>query len=94
MTYQRTQIYLDPDDHRRLAAEAHARGISLAALLREIVSERLSPRAGATKDFSTLIGLIRTGGSTDAATDLEGTRDAAMVARYEKKMGGEVPPRR
>lgn len=40
MTYKRTQIYLDPEEHRQLVLEAAERGISLAEHLRRIVGAR------------------------------------------------------
>jgi len=37
----RTQIYLDPDQHRILLQEAALRGISFAELIRQIITEHL-----------------------------------------------------
>lgn len=36
-SYQRTQVYLDPDDHRRLKEQAARRGVSLTTVVREAV---------------------------------------------------------
>jgi len=99
MTYQRTQIYLDPDDHRRLREEAHRRGLSLAALLREIVRERLAPRAAQdSARFDALIGIVDSGEPTDVASHEDDYKADALDVRYHKKMGdasqGSTPRRR
>lgn len=68
MEYQRTQIYLDPEDHRKLKEEAHARGISLAALLREIAGAHVSERApayGSMKSWDAIIGIAGGGEPSD-----------------------------
>ncbi len=83
MTLQRTQIYLDPDQHRRLSEEAAARGLSLAALLRDLVRGHLESRgapAGA-KSFDAITGIV----DLDAPTDLVGDWDAAMADAMEKR---------
>jgi hypothetical protein len=60
MQFKRTQIYLEPDHHRALLEEARARGISLAALLREIVSAwTAGPPSPA--GYDALIGVIDEG---------------------------------
>lgn len=41
MKYARTQVYLDPEQHRSLCEEARARGLSLAELMRRIVRQHL-----------------------------------------------------
>lgn len=88
MPYQRTQIYLDPDDHRRLREEAHRRGLSLAALLREIVRERLTPRSVHDPvGFDALIGIVDAGEPTDVARHEEDYKREALDARYRQKMG-------
>jgi len=92
MGYQRTQIYLDPGEHRRLLSEAAARGLSLAALLREIVAQRSVPgvERRARLSFGPLHGLIDV-----AAGDVVRTKDADKIerasARYRKKMGLPSP---
>ena len=88
MAYQRTQIYLDADDHRRLRDEAHRRGLSLAALLREIVRERLAPRPPPDlAGFDALIGIVDSGEPTDVARHEDDYKADALDARYRKKMG-------
>ena len=61
MEYVRTQIYLEPRQHRQLKHEAHRRGISLAQLLRELVDAGLGPAQTVGGD---LTGLIALGDST------------------------------
>jgi predicted DNA-binding ribbon-helix-helix protein len=46
----RTQIQLSKEQHRGLKAIAHRRGISLAAVIRELVDEALA-RAGDADDY-------------------------------------------
>lgn len=93
MRYQRTQIYLDPEDHRRLTEEAAARGISLAALLREIASAHVREEAPVygQKSIEAIIG-IATGGppSNIAGNKKEYLADAAEWL-YWKKMGKQGP---
>lgn len=62
---QRTQIYLDPEEHRRLKTEAAERGISLAEYLRQIVAQRAA-RAGeqatyGDSPYEELIGIVHGG---------------------------------
>lgn len=40
--YQRTQVYLPPDQHRRLRQLAADRGVSMATVVREAVGEYLA----------------------------------------------------
>jgi hypothetical protein len=88
MKFQRTQIYLDPDDHRRLTDEAHRRGVSLAALLREIIRERLAPRSSrGPHGWDDLIGIIDWGEPTDIALHEGDYRADTLDARFRKKMG-------
>lgn len=88
MRYARTQVYLEPDDHRRLRREAAERGISLAALLREIVAnhvrEDLAPYR--KKGFEAIVGIAETDAS-DAASDARALGDAARQERLARKLG-------
>lgn len=63
MTYQRTQIMLDPEEHRRLIAEAAERGISLAEYLRRIIASRTSESAVpyAMRSFEGLFNALDSG---------------------------------
>lgn len=49
MQLHRTQIYLEPSQHEALKREARSTDISLAQLLRGIVSEHLSNSRSASK---------------------------------------------
>lgn len=65
MRYTRTQVYLDPQQHRALREEARARGISLAEMVRQIVAQYLqgkAPPAGRGADvYKKIIGLGSSG---------------------------------
>jgi len=62
MAFKRTQIYLEPEQHRLLKREAEAKGISLAELLRQMVWEHL--RSEPThEDFLSVVALGRSGKS-------------------------------
>jgi hypothetical protein len=89
MAYQRTQIYLDPDEHRRLVAEARERGLSLAALLRDIVSEHVSERAAPyeTRSFDPIVGVAGRDRPGDDAAHVREAMDEVLEAREQKKMG-------
>jgi len=63
---KRTQVYLEPEQHRVLKREAAERGISLAELLRRIVEDHLR-KDRSRKDFFKIVGLGRSGRSDVAA---------------------------
>ena len=90
MRYTRTQVYLEPDDHRRLVEEAKKRGVSLAALIRDIVStfnaDRYPPRR---RGVEALIGIAHGGEPTNIASDEEDYRAEALERRLRKKLGLE-----
>lgn len=93
MKYTRTQIYLEPDDHRALLEEAKERGISLAALLREIVANDRARRAGPprAKGFEPLFGVVTGGPPSDIARDEDAYKQEAAAQRIAKKTGREPP---
>lgn len=94
MKYQRTQVYLDPQDHRALVEEAERRGISLAALMREIVS-RHTARGGAPapeKTFDHLIGVVTCGPSSDIARHEDRYKREAAERRSARKLSGSSRP--
>jgi hypothetical protein len=62
MAYVRTQIYLEPRQHRALKEEAHRRGVSLAHLLRQVTDEILAQRQP-RGDLSALVGIGASGSS-------------------------------
>ena len=86
MTFIRTQIYLDPDDHRALVEEAEKRGTSLTGLLREIVGLWLA-RDEPPRGFDAIIGIVD-GEPTDIATKGREYMDEAMKHLYERKVRG------
>jgi len=86
MTFTRTQIYLDPDDHRALVEEAEKRGTSLTGLLREIVGLWLA-RDDRPRGFEAIIGIAH-GETTDIAAHEREYQDEAFDRLYEKKVGG------
>lgn len=60
MNLKRTQIYLEPEQHRSLKREAASRGMSLSELLREVVSDYLREEHS-RDDFYAIVGLGRSG---------------------------------
>jgi len=62
MGLKRTQVYLEPEQHRSLKREARERGISLAELLRQIVGHYLR-RERPREEFLRIVGLGKSGRS-------------------------------
>lgn len=92
MRYKRTQVYLDPEDHRWLSEEAERRSISLTALLREIVSMfSRSIRPPMQRNFDSIIG-IGPDEPSDWAREEEEYRGEYLDELYEKKMGRNAKP--
>jgi len=60
MALTRTQIYLDPEQHRLLKREAEAKGISLAELLRQVAWEHLRTEPH-RRDFLSIVALGKSG---------------------------------
>lgn len=69
----RTQILVEEEQHRRLKRMSRERGISLSALLREILDQHLS---GEAADIAGLAGVIRDSSRVAADHDrwIYGTR--------------------
>ncbi|MGH2829427.1 MAG: CopG family transcriptional regulator [Actinomycetota bacterium] len=88
MGYQRTQIYLDPDEHRRLVREAAERGISLAAYMREIVANRAGEQDAPhdTRSWDNFIGAI-SAGAVRYDDDPDAEVAEAIEWNYRRKMG-------
>jgi len=64
---QRTQVSLEPEQHRRLGAEARQQGISLSALIRRLVDEHFgklssSRPAPDQEPLEAIIGIARGSG--------------------------------
>jgi len=62
MSLKRTQVYLEPEQHRLLKREAQEKGVSLAELLRQIVRDHLR-RNRPREEFLKIVGLGRSGKS-------------------------------
>lgn len=60
MGLKRTQVYLEPEQHRSLRSEAREKGISLAELLRQIVREHLQKELS-SEDFLAIVALGKSG---------------------------------
>lgn len=60
MTLKRTQIYLEPEQHRLLKREAAAKGVSLAELLRQLARDHLRTEP-LREDFARIVALGRSG---------------------------------
>ena len=60
-TVVRTQVQLRPDQHRRLREEAFRRGISVSALLRELVDERLPRRRRTQREIEQAMAFVGIG---------------------------------
>jgi len=65
MAKKRTQVYLDPEVHRRLKERAKEEGVSLAELIRRMAKDYLRKEA-APKDYLAIVGLGQSG-KTDIA---------------------------
>ena len=76
----RTQITLDPEDHRQARRRAAEQGISLAEYVRRLVHEDLSGDAPPKADVSILFGLGDSGGS-DIANHKDAYVGEAIGAR-------------
>jgi hypothetical protein len=60
MPLKRTQIYLEPEQHRLLKREAAEKGVSLAELLRQLASAHLR-RDPSKCDYARIVGLGKSG---------------------------------
>ena len=74
---QRTQIYLDPEQHRRVKKRAAELGVSMAEYLRTVVDRDLGHPAMAT-DVSMILDLGDSGES-----DVARHRDEYLAAALE-----------
>lgn len=66
MNLTRTQVYLDPFDHKILKLEARANKVSLASLIRKIIKEHFLKEGNHSlftkDDYMSIVGLGRSGG--------------------------------
>ena len=81
MAYQRTQIYLDPEEHRRLVREAGERGLSLTEHLRRVIGARAHepPVAYDVHAWDGLFALA------DAASSPSGDTDDEAAQAFEEE---------
>lgn len=104
MKYQRTQVYLDPADHRALKAEATRRNISLAALLREIAGAHVAREAAppyGEKSWDAIIGICGAGEPSDIGRyedeykrEMWEKKAREVEEQIEKALGPAKPRRR
>ena len=66
----RIHVQMEKDLHQRLRAEATRRGVSVAALVREMVGEHLAVSGPTHPDYSKLWALVGSGrsGKSDVST--------------------------
>lgn len=80
----RTMIYLDPEHHRALRAEAAREGVSMAELLRRLVGRYLAERRGSARvpaeAYLRLVGLGRSGRS-----DISERHDAYLAEALRRE---------
>ena len=82
---QRTQIYLEPEQHRRLKKRAAELGVSMAEYMRTIIERDLGGSAGGG-DVSAILGLGDSGGS-DVARLKDQYLGAALDAARRPEAG-------
>jgi hypothetical protein len=80
----RTQIQLSEEQHRRLKAEAYRRGMSVSAVLRELVDRSFGEaetdrRAKAEAAWKAFIGCF-----SDGATDVSENHDKYLAEIYDE----------
>jgi predicted DNA-binding ribbon-helix-helix protein len=73
MDLVRTQVQLAEDQYRKLKQEAHRRGVSMSALLREILGERYTRPRRSEADIE--VGLRMVGVASDTADDVAERHD-------------------
>lgn len=64
----RTQVQLDPDDHRRLQEWARARGVSVSGAVRWLIRQHLGPTPGPDR----VAAFLKAAGSVHSSRDDEG----------------------
>jgi hypothetical protein len=79
----RTQIQLSEEQHRRLKAEAYRRGVSIAAVVREALAEKLgSTQAQPAPGQAESAWLALIGCGHDTATDVSENHDKYLAEIY------------
>ncbi|MGC9075535.1 MAG: CopG family transcriptional regulator [Candidatus Bipolaricaulaceae bacterium] len=82
---KRTQIYLEPELHRRLKERAKEEGISLAELLRRIARDYLR-KGTSPEDYLSIVGLGKSG-----RTDVSEKHDEYLAQKVSNE--NPLPPR-
>ena len=82
----RTQIALDPEDHRRAKRRAAEMNISLAAYVRDVVRRDLGGEDRPAADVSAIFSLGSSGGS-HIAEHKHRYIGEAVEAEYQRKSG-------
>ncbi|MCA1833753.1 MAG: hypothetical protein ABR548_09025 [Actinomycetota bacterium] len=87
MAFKRTQIYLDPEEHRRLLREAAERGLSLTEYLRRVIAQRTAEQR-VTYDATAWDGIFNLGNSglKDAVEDMDKEVAEAFEAEYKRSL--------
>lgn len=57
----RTQISLDPDQHDFVKSEAMLRGVSLSAIMRELIADKMAARSAIPASIMQIAGLVQDG---------------------------------
>ncbi|MGZ4210447.1 MAG: hypothetical protein ACXVQX_07605 [Actinomycetota bacterium] len=92
MRYQPTQIYLDPEEHRRLVREAAERGISLTEYLRQVIANRAGEQAVPydERSWDGIIGLFDSG-PKDTVETMDEEVGQAFEEEYLRSMSRPMP---
>jgi hypothetical protein len=93
MRFQRTQIYLDPEEHRRLLAEAAERGLSLAEHLRRVIGARTGEPAIPydARSFDGIFDLINSG-HKDTVEHMDEEVGLAFEEEFQRDTAPQAQP--
>ncbi len=83
---RRTQIMLDPDEHKRATRKASEAGISLAEYIRQLVRDDLGQEA--KSDISAIFGLGDSGRS-DISSNIHEYIGEAIEAEWREETGNK-----
>ncbi|MFQ6132433.1 MAG: ribbon-helix-helix protein, CopG family [Armatimonadota bacterium] len=81
MPYVRTQIQLEPEQYRKLREEAFRRNMSMSALLREFVAQKIGPPRQRRVDMERAMAFVGMG--HDTATDVSVRHDDYLAGLAE-----------
>jgi hypothetical protein len=82
---KKTMMYLPDEMHGYLVREADERGVSMAEIAREAISQyRAAHESGVVRDYSVLIGIVNEPGEiTDAASQVDEVLDGYFAVKSE-----------